>query len=384
MKVLSNFKLTSKYKSVKKELLSYDHYASLTKDDKLVHIGDILPEMTNIAIWDNTEEKTFLINAREYDLDVYPEDRYLVIGVEAIPKEHVDGVHTKIVSLNHMSCTTPKIGGSENIRFGLYNRPIDGMDKKSYVPIINENGTTEFGDVQEIKKFSDLNDLQTNHVISVDFHESDFQTYVPFVPNPFTNNPKQYYVLYNTDSETKPFKLLPSPYNEINEKNTIFFTENLDEEHPSCLLNMDGKGETTKILNQIEKNGNTTWKTGTTIPNVTSSTLGWDKIAPAAQCCWMYCVKEGYETNPIFGQGCWYLPTLGEGAYVFARQGTIINTLLYMMEKNTRLNIAAILDFTCSCVNNDERHGYVNDSYGFIGFGYRLNNLSATNALCMI
>lgn len=378
MKVLSNFKLTSKYKSVKKELLSYDHYASLTKDDKLIHIGDILPEMTNIAIWDNVEEKTFLINAREYDLDVYPEDRYLVIGVEAIPKEHVDGVHTKIISLNFMSCTTPKIGGnnSNKLYFGLYNVSIEGMEKKSYAPKINEGDTTEFGDIQEIKEFVDLGYRQSSKQLCRELFDDNYGTYNMII-NPFTidNNG---YVLNPYD--THPLVLIPSPFDKNMDKNQIFFTENPDLEHPSCLLNMNGKGETEKILNQLNNNiGNDDWKNNETIENAYGTTN-----APVAQCTWMYCVKEGYETNPIFGQGCWYIPTIGEVAYFLVRSNIIQDTMVYISEKNPNLGQYATNYTYCSNIFNDTTIAVNQPPHEYIGFTFRDNKFYETKAFCII
>ena len=282
-----------------------------------------------------------------------------------------------------MSCTTPKIGGNEYIRFGLLNVTIEGMERKSYVPIINENGTTEFGDVQEIKKFVDLNDISTTQLVSVNCGSDTYG--IDRIPNPFTNNPKQYYALY-TGIGQKPFSFIPSPYDEINEKNPIFFTENPDAEHPSCLLNMDGKGETAKILNQLAINlGNEDWKTGDTIPSYTSETLGWDKIAPAAQCCWMYCVDEKYKDNSIFGQGQWYLPTLGESAYVFGRYNIIENTIIHLQNKTARPNLNGMPDFLCSNVSNDDyKIGHLYQSYGFIGFGRRETLIHKIEAFCII
>lgn len=379
MKVLSNFKLTSKYKSVKKELLSYDHYASLTKDDKLVHIGDILPEMTNIAIWDNTEENTFLINAREYDLDVYPEDRYLVIGVEAIPKEHVDGVHTKIISLRCMNNNTPKIGGNvqNHLYFGLYNVPIDGMEKKSYAPKINEGDTIEFGTVQEIKEFTDLS-LRTRYEhLCRELFDASLVTY-NMVNNPFALD-NQGYVL-NPYGTQLPYVLIPSPFDKNMDKNPIFFTENPDTEHPSCLLNFDGKGETEKILNQLNVNiGNDDWKNNETIENAYSTTN-----APIVQCTWMYCVKEGYETNPIFGQGCWYIPTIGELAYYLVRENLIANTILHINEKNPNLEASATTNMYCSNIFNDATIASIQLPYCYLGFTYRDNRFYETKAFSII
>lgn len=195
-----------------------------------------------------------------------------------------------------MRYDTPKIGGNaQNMYCGLYNQTIEGLVYKKYAPYINQSGTTEFGDTQEIKGWYDVTSPN-------DYFPSDSFT---ALTNPFTKN--QGYYNNNTS-----FYYYTSPYDKNMNKNPIFFTENPTSENPSCLINMDGKGETAKILAQLAINiGNEDWKQGDTITNATGSTS-----APAAQCCWMYSTVG---TN----KGDWYLPTIGELAYACARKKAI-------------------------------------------------------------
>ena len=319
MKKLTKYELTSEFEIVKENLDEYPDYAALTEDDDNVHFREI-PDMVDIALWDNTNEEIIMIRGREYNAYVYPTDRYTPIGIEVIPRSHMKDGYTRIMSLKYMHCDTPMIGGKWNyVLWGLYNNDIDGADyNRSLFPSIQEKGKTEFGAEQEILFWSNI--LNVQPFICSDRFSNNDASYRNHFPNPFTKN--QWY------SNTSYNAYAPSPYLENMLPNPIFFTENKIGNYTSCLPFMDGKGETAKVLNQLAVNlGNEDWKTETTIPSTTSETLGWDKIAPAAQCTWMYCVDEKYKDNPIFGQGCWYLPTIGEMCYVVARRDAIDRSL---------------------------------------------------------
>ena len=188
---------------------------------------------------------------------------------------------------------------------GLNGSEVEGIEYKNYFPFINNDGTTNFGDVQEIKFWG----IVSNNTISP---SDSFGTLL----NPFTKN--QYYQYNNYN-----YNYIPSPFTKYMNKNQLFFTENPDTEHPSCLLNFDGKNETEKMLNQLNNNiGNDEWKSNETIENINDTTH-----SPAIQTTWMYCVKEGYENNPIFGQGCWYIPTITELIILMGYRQAINNSL---------------------------------------------------------
>lgn len=175
--------------------------------------------------------------------------------------------------------------------WGLSGSNINNMEYTAYIPFINEPLTTNFGNTQEIKGDDSY----------VFFPSDKFNV----LPNPFTKN--QY---YNQNDQFSYYG--PSPYDKNMNKNSIFFTDNLLSGHKSCLVNIDGKIETTKILDQLTINiGNENWKNNETIENIDSSIN-----APAAQCCWMY-------STIGTKQGDWYLPTIGELIYALARQSAI-------------------------------------------------------------
>ena len=378
MKLLTTYSDNAAFEEEKNNLEENNDYAALAIEERDVHVKEI-PYMVDIALWDNTNQEVLMIRGWEYDTNVYPTDRYTPIGVEVIPRSHMDDGHARIMSLVYMRHDTPKIGGEhDNLMFGMQNQNIDSLILKNYLPFINESGTTDFGEYQEVKQWgtSDIN---------VKILPSDnYETY----KNPFT---KQQYYYYNTpNKDNLKINYIPSPYTSIMTKNDIFFTENTNESNPSCLLNFDGKGETAKILNQLAINlGNEDWKTGTTIPSTTSETLGWDKIAPAAQCCWMYCVDEKYKDNPIFGQGQWYLPTVGELCYLIARLKAIFNTLTHINLFDDE-NVDVILDklyFLSSSSNRNDRCIYIDSDNGNIDGYYprMINPLQlSTRSFCLI
>ena len=280
------------------QLADLEHFIAYTKDTETVYLKG-KPDMADIALYDNTTDSIITIHGYNYNATAYPTNRYTPIGIVVVPKSHDDNGKAHIMSLNYMRCDTPKIGGDyQVIYWGLYNQTVEGLELKRYAPYINQSGTTDFGDTQTINGWN--NTLSSSS--SSNYFPSDSFT---ALTNPFTKN-QGYYNDYTN------YYYIPSPYDKNMNKNPIFFTENPTSENPSCLINMDGKGETAKILAQLAINiGNEDWKQSETIINATGSTS-----APAAQCCWMY-ITVGTE------QGDWYLPTIGELAYVCARQKAI-------------------------------------------------------------
>lgn len=323
MKKLANFELTSSFEDKKEELHNYDFYAALTLDDRLVHLKEEYPDLVDIALWDNTNEEILMIRGYEYTAKKYPTDRYTPIGVEVIPKSHMDDGHARIMSLKLMSADSP-INGTNEIEaqniYGLYDSHIDNIEFKTYVPYIADN-SQNFGNIEEIKGWENIDAYNVEFLLPSDVKNSNYIVY------PFNDKYSYYY------NEYQDSRFLPCMYDINMGKNPIFFTENQNAENPSCLLNFDGKGETAKILNQLAVNlGNEDWKTRTTIPSYTSETLGWDKIAPPIQSSWMYCIDEKYKDNPIFGQGQWYVPTIGEVAYIGCRYMAIMMTIFQIYQ----------------------------------------------------
>lgn len=331
MKTLVNFESNSEFESNKNELDNLSDYAALSEQEREVHVKEI-PNMVDIALWDATEENILMICGWDYNAYTYPLDRYTPIGVEVIPRNHMEDGKSRILALKWMNHVTPKIGSltKQFIAWGMYNYQIENFRYGSVLPCINDEGSDNFGETQEIKRWVDT--FQHNII----YFSSDSYANKANLANPFTNG--EYYSHPHDES----YVYLPSPYIQNMTKNPIFYTEYYEESNSSILLNMDGKGETEKILNQIEKNGNTEWKMSESIENEGHSNM----IAPAAQCCWLYSTVG---TN----QGDWYLPTFGELVYTISRRGAINNSLAQI--NRVQNSLAINLDYGslyCSSLYN--------------------------------
>ena len=210
MKLLSTYSDNAAFEEEKYKLEENNDYAALAIEERDVHFKE-LPNMVDIALWDNTNEKILMIRGWEYDTDVYPTDRYTPIGVEVIPRSHMDDGHARIMSLKYMNYNTPMVGGqAQNMYFGLGSLEINDIVPKRYVPMINVFGTNDFGNIQTIYRWIRVDNYAT-YLSSDNFNG---------IRNPFTKNER--YLL------TAVTQYLPSPYNESMGKNPIFFTENKD------------------------------------------------------------------------------------------------------------------------------------------------------------
>ena len=333
------------------QLADLEHFIAYTKDTETVYLKG-KPDMADIALYDNTTNSIITIHGYNYNATAYPTNRYTPIGIVIVPKSHDDNGKAHIMSLNYMRYDNPKIGGNNQyIYWGLNNQTIKGLESKKYAPYINQSGTTEFGDTQTINGWYDVTSAN-------DYFPSDSFT---ALTNPFTKN--QGYYNNNTS-----YYYYPSPYDKNMNKNPIFFTENPTSEDPSCLINMDGKGETAKILAQLATNiGNEDWKQGETITNAYGLTS-----APAAQCCWMY-------STVGTKQGDWYLPTIGELAYACARKKAInasitqINSVL--SNENAKI-ISTDYYWSSSCPPSSFALSLYFSNGGSLGYDHRRSDLS--------
>lgn len=341
MKLLLSYSDNAAFETDKEKLEdTYDDYAALAVEERDNHLKEI-PDMADIALWDATDERIVMVRGWDYNADAYPFDRYTAIGIEVIPRTHMIDGYTRIMSLDYMRYDTPKNGGEkQNMVWGMNRGDIEDYEMRTYAPAINENGTNDFGDTQEIKRWFNVNQ-------AMKYLPSDAFT---GLANPFTKNQGYFY----NDRPTSNF--CPSPYSENMLANPIYFTENPDKDNPSLFLDFDGKGKTKKILDQLAVNiGNEDWKTGKTIENATGVTN-----APAAQCCWMYSTVG---TN----QGDWYLPTLSELIYICARQNAIINSINQINAVKRKVSsLATFIDYlwsSNSTSNTQSIYFFYNDGY---------------------
>lgn len=352
MKKINKYQTTELFNNDSARLNGYENFLALTKDDNVIHTKE-RPDMADIALYDSTTDSIITVRGLNYNAISYPTNRYTPIGIVVVPKSHDDNGKAHIMSLNYMRYDTPKIGGDALFtHWGLNSQTIEGLELKTYAPYINQSGTTEFGDTQTINGWC-------NVTSSDDYFPSDSFT---ALTNPFTKN--QGYYKSNTS-----YYYLPSPYDKNMNKNPIFFTENPTSRQPSCLLNIDGKGETDKILAQLKTNiGNEDWKQDNTITNAPGSTS-----APAAQCCWMYSTV-GTE------QGDWYLPTIGELAYVCARKKAInasITQINSVLDNENAKIILTNVHWSSSCPSSSFIL-YLSFTTGSLG-----NGISG-NAVCFV
>lgn len=317
MKNLSGFSKLESFKAVKEELIKLDDYCSYVYENKQSYIK--ISDMADIALWDNTENKIVMCHGWDYKLTNYPIERYIPIGIEVIPQSHMDDGHARIISLRYMSSYSPMTGSgsADGLLWGLGGNEIEGLEYKTYVPSIKEIGATEFAQEQTIAYWETAMP-NTNGPFPSDLYS--------VYPNPYTD--KQGYIEYDPSAS-----YFPSPFDAEMNKNPIFFTENPDSGNPSMLLDFDGKTHTANILKKLDENlgGKFDWRSAEHIPtNVGSDsgiTLTYDDIAPAAQCCYRYCLDESLKDNPTIGEGQWYLPTIGELIYAFARCKAINNSI---------------------------------------------------------
>ena len=316
MKNLSGFSKLESFKAVKEDLIKLDDYCSYVYENKQSYIK--ISDMADIALWDNTENKIVMCHGWDYKLTNYPMERYMPVGIEVIPQSHMDDGHARIISLHDMSSNFPMTGSnSEALKWGLGGNEIEGLEYKTYVPSIKETGTTEFAQEQTIAYWETAMP-NTNGPFPSDLYG--------VFPNPYTD--KQGYIEYDPSAS-----YFPSPFDAEMNKNPIFFTENPDSGNPSMLLDFDGKTHTANILKKLDENlgGKFDWRNAEYIPNQVGSDSGitftYNDIAPAAQCCYRYCLFESLRDNPTIGEGQWYLPTIGELIYAFARCKAINNSI---------------------------------------------------------
>ena len=229
---------------------------------------------------------------------------YTPIGVVVVPASHTDDGTARIMSVLIMDYDNPDNGYKYNsnfprILFGGNDYDVPLLNNYTTAPLIKNSSVSEFPVIQEIVEYATL----------------EYTTWFPSDYFTETLNP------YDTKTYWNGYRdCLPSPYLNDGSKNPIYHsTSNTG----NCLSDMDGKGNTAKIL-AVDNSYSTDWQTADTIQNIGDNQY----IHPAAQCCWRY---HTVGTN----QGEWYLPSEGELGYVVTRYNTIINSLILI--KNTEL-----------------------------------------------
>ena len=259
----------------------------------------------DICLVNNNTLDKIIVDGEEYSLDIYPKEQYTPIGVVVVPASHTDDGTARIISLVLMSTRHPNNGDSnDNTHLLCGGRGYDIPELGTHSDIVYISN--DISNINGTQVLLGVADSITDAILPCDY----FTKY---------NNPFDKYTYYMTENEDGNLndKAAPSPYLNNGNKNLIYHsTENTG----NCLADMDGKGNTEKIL-AVDNSYSTSWQTANTIQNIHDDEF----IHPAAQCCWRY---HTIGTQ----QGDWYLPSLGELGYLVARLKSINNSIVKIIE----------------------------------------------------
>ena len=257
---------------------------------------------------------------------------YKPIGVVAIPSWKTPDNTVRVMSLVNMSTSSPTTGTSAqeltstlNPLWGYTNSMSDvtyysGTGIYPVIEVTSLNKVNPASNNQSIGGFapSDCLNPEVSKSIGGTFNSSNpIQDPWPVEDDPepcYWSNRSYSYVYhslyeYYTGQFHDARKMIADPYVMLE-----YFSGNPN----FATSNLDGKGETSKIM---------AYSTTTTITN--DATTG---HYPAAECC------NSFKTTTT-AKGDWYLPTIGELVIMYARAGKINNTLRVLQETP---NIAAV------------------------------------------
>ena len=238
----------------------YYKYRNLyTSDKTLAQPGDIvcLPQYGTTRLY--------------IGLDRYKANKsaYLPIAIVVVPASHTENGTVRCMSLVPMDKNTPEEGGNMYSKCAYGNGDI-GVSYASVVA--NAGGTTTISYLEEAQFASDI------------------------IYNASRRSTTDEYVAYdNWGGDNR----IPSPYNIAGGKNPLYF------DTQSCTSDMDGKGNTQRMLDLATESG-FDWS-GTIPTNVDTA-----NCFQAAFCC------NRYHTDGT-NAGDWYFPSIGELGYLRAR-----------------------------------------------------------------
>ena len=265
----------------------------------------------DICLVDNNSLEKLIVSGDDYDINIFPINKYTPIGVVVVPTSHTNDGTARVMSLAAMNLTTPDVGSTEehtHIYWGKYDNNVPDLPILRQAPYIT-NDIENISGEQQLLGF-----ITTNYLY---FSSDQYTNY----PNPYDEG--TYYRIGTITSSLD--KGLPSPYLTGGDKNPIYHdTSNT----ANALADMDGKVNTEKILS-VDNSLGTDWQTASTISNDDAFSKDYH---PSAQCCWRY---HTIGTN----QGDWYLPAMGELGYLAARWKAINNSI----NKLVFLNVKAII-----------------------------------------
>ena len=107
-------------------------------------------KLMDILLFDNNDNSFFEINAIDFNLLKYPENRYTIIGIKLIPKGYFDD-KARYFSIKLASCQNPDEGSyNEVIPFSMTNDQalFEEFGINNLFPYINEPSTENFPEEQ--------------------------------------------------------------------------------------------------------------------------------------------------------------------------------------------------------------------------------------------
>lgn len=308
-KHLLNFKTEADYKTAKRNHLVLPNVSSVEESGNTYINGRFTSKQaaeagTIIAYHEHStgEKEIKYIVPEAFDKnDLYWKADAIVV----VPYSHTGDGTVRAMGLNYASLTTPSTGGDgDSIMWGAY---MDNEELQNYSGCI---------------KFSNYND-QT-------FSSYGINANANLPSDSFSSNKVNPYDTETIYAESVSSNYAPSPYNEDGSKNDAYHslgafasvTEN-------CLKDMDGKGNTLKILRSLNQDYlSQTLYAGTLTNAQTDSTYG--NLFPAACACARYSsvlkpcsfdptktLEENITSMP------WYLPSCGELGYMMVRKARI-------------------------------------------------------------
>jgi len=282
-------------------LRSFDTKDAWSKADKISTPGiDLVegkcyynpyPETSfgDIALYNSKTQSIEFMSADSYKDNGFHYAHLTPIGVVAVPYNYSPDYTTRIMSLVNMSCTTPEVGTTATS---------DGD--------VSDNLNLSWGSNVDILKHYTVNNYVNGNTgeLQGEFDSVRLPSDTAFNDTGTIDPSGDYYSL-NYDSSTGTDEDMPFGPNPIlpdGSKNIIYYADN------KATNDFDGRGNTDKILTAVS---GTDWKTASSIEN--TATPG---NYPAVMTCYRF-----HTTGTNVGD--WYLPAVGELAFITVRYGAI-------------------------------------------------------------
>ena len=342
LKRLYKFQNQDSFNNSEESLNELPHFVSLKVEEEEVDYKNykVNPEdyikptsasvAADICIVDNSGNK-YIVDGNSYSINLFPAKQYTPIGVVVVPASHTDDGTARIISLAAISTIRPDEGttnGGPVIVWGGRNTDVPNLQNLTHAPYIADQ-TTAITSPQQIVGW----DLAENTELCSDA----FGTF----PNPFDSKSA-----WGRGTTNKP---APSPYLEDGSRNELYHST--DNNGNNVLADMDGKGNTEKIL-AIDNSVSTDWQTAERITNDYKT----QTLHPSAQCCWRY---HTLGTK----QGDWYLPAGGEMGYLAVRWEAINESIQKIIDAGfAALKLSYYIPYGSSseCSSNEVINLYFN------------------------